>query len=285
MPNVPRSSGRVVNSTGADSNVRPVRYGIALANLGTYSDPRVAVRVAEAAEASGWDGVFLWDHLGFVWGPPTADPWVTLAAIATATSRVRIGTMVTPIARRRPHVLANQVATLDVLSGGRVTFGAGLGGSPSEFGKFGEPTDPKVRAAMLDEGLELLRCFWSGEEVTHRGEHYTVEGVKLAPTPVQERLPIWIGGNKPASRRRALRWEGWVPDSVYPPNAGASPEDVAEGLNGAPPDFDVAVIGESGRGDPRAYEEAGATWWLESIHDQRGSAADRMQLVDAGPPS
>ena len=85
------------------------------------------------------------------------------------------------MARRRPHVLAHQVATLDNLSGGRVTFGAGLGGVPSEFGKFGEPTDAKVRAAMLDEGLELLRGLWSGEEVTHRGEHYTVEGVTLAP--------------------------------------------------------------------------------------------------------
>jgi alkanesulfonate monooxygenase SsuD/methylene tetrahydromethanopterin reductase-like flavin-dependent oxidoreductase (luciferase family) len=285
MPNVPRSSGRVVNSTGADSNVRPVRFGIALANVGTYSDPRAAIRVAEAAETSGWDGVFLWDHLGFVWGPPAADPWVTLAGIATATSRVRIGTMVTPVARRRPHVLANQVATLDVLSGGRVVFGAGLGGTASEFGKFGEPTEARVRAAMLDEGLELLRRFWSGEEVTHRGEHYVVEGVKLAPTPVQERLPIWIGGNKPASRRRAARWNGWVPDSVYPPDAGASPQDVAAGLTGAPSDFDVAVIGETGPGDPRAYEEAGATWWLESIHDRRGSTAETMNLVEAGPPS
>jgi probable F420-dependent oxidoreductase len=292
MPNVPRSSGRVVNSTGADSNVRSVRYGIVLANIGTYSDPRLAVRVGEAAEASGWEGIFLWDHLAFVWGPPAADPWVTLAAIATATSRVRLGTMVTPVARRRPHVLAQQVATLDVLSGGRVVFGAGLGGTLSEFGKFGEPTDAKVRAAMLDEGLELLRRFWSGEEVTHRGEHYTVEGVKLAPGPVQERLPIWIGGNTPASRRRAARWDGWVPDSVYPPGAGASPADVAEGLTlfrglregCSPSDYDVAVIGEAGRGDPRAYEDAGATWWLESVHDQRGSLDEMLTLVKGGPP-
>jgi alkanesulfonate monooxygenase SsuD/methylene tetrahydromethanopterin reductase-like flavin-dependent oxidoreductase (luciferase family) len=269
-----------------------VRYGIALANIGTYSDPRAAVRVAKAAEAADWDGIFLWDHLGFVWGPPAADPWVTLAAIATATSRMRIGTMVTPVARRRPHVLAQQVATLDVLSGGRVTFGAGLGGTPSEFGKFGEPTDAKVRAAMLDEGLELLRRFWSGEEVTHHGRHYTVEGVTLAPTPVQERLPIWIGGNKLASRRRAARWDGWVPDSVYPPGAGASPQDVSRGLTlfrglregCSPSDFDVAVIGEAGRGDPHAYEEAGATWWLESVHDQRGSVEDMLALVKAGPP-
>src|ERR671934_2655540 len=123
-----------------------MRYGICLANIGSYADPRVGVRVAQTAEAAGWDGVFIWDHLALVWGPPAADPWTTLAAIAPATSRVRIGTAVTPVARRRPHVLAHQVATLDVLSSGRVIFGAGLGGSKSEFGKFGEPADDRVRA-------------------------------------------------------------------------------------------------------------------------------------------
>src|SRR5919204_1196012 len=126
-----------------------MRYGICLANIGSYADPRVGVRVAEAAEAAGWDGVFMWDHLAFVWGPPAADPWITLAAIAASTSRVRVGTAVTPVARRRPQVLAHQVATLDRLSGGRVIFGAGLGGIESEFGRFGGPTDPRVRAGLL----------------------------------------------------------------------------------------------------------------------------------------
>src|SRR5438094_7734160 len=159
-----------------------MRWGICLANIGSFSDPRVPLELAVAAEARGWDGVFIWDHLAFVWGAPSADPWTTLAAIATSTERVRLGTAVTPVARRRPQVLANQVATLDVLSGGRVVFGAGLGGSPSEFGKFGEPTDAKLRASMLDEGLDLLRRLWSGEQVTHRGKHYIVDGVKLSPT-------------------------------------------------------------------------------------------------------
>jgi probable F420-dependent oxidoreductase len=250
------------------------------------------VQIARAAEAAGWDAVFIWDHLGFVWGPPAADPWVTLAAIAAATEHVRLGTAVTPVARRRPQVLANQVATLDVLSGGRMIFGAGLGGSPSEFGKFGEPTDEKVRAAMLDEGLDILRRLWSGEEVTHQGEHYTVDGVTLNPTPVQERLPIWIGGNKPPSQRRAARWDGWIPDSAYPPGAGASPEDVSRGLTlfrglleGSAHNFDVAVLGERGSADPRAYEDAGATWWLENVHDQRGSREEMLKLVGAGPTS
>jgi alkanesulfonate monooxygenase SsuD/methylene tetrahydromethanopterin reductase-like flavin-dependent oxidoreductase (luciferase family) len=263
-----------------------MRHGICLANIGTYADPRVSIRLALAAEASGWDGVFIWDHLAFVWGPPAADPWTVLAAVASATERVRLGTAVTPVARRRPHVLAHQVATLDNLSGGRVTFAAGLGGSPAEFGKFGEPTDAKVRAAMLDEGLDLLQRFWAGQEVTHRGEHYTVEGVTLAPSPVQERVPIWIGGNRPASLRRAARFDGWLADSADPTGMTLSPDDVARSIEtiGRTEGYDVAVLGERQRGDPRAYAQAGATWWLENLHEARGSFEEMLALVSAGPP-
>jgi probable F420-dependent oxidoreductase len=263
-----------------------VQFGICLANIGNYSDPRVGVRVAEAAEAAGWAGVFSWDHLAFVWGAPAADPWITLAAVAKATSRVRIGTAVTPVARRRPHVLAHELATLDRLSGGRVIFGAGLGGSPKEFGNFGEPTDAKVRAAMFDEGLEVMRQLWSGEPVTHHGAHYTVEGVTFAPKPVQEHIPVWIGGNRPASLRRAARWDGWLADSADPTGMTLSPDDVARNIEliGRDDGFVVAVLGQSDRGDPAAYERAGANWWLENVHDSRGTLDDVLALVSAGPP-
>ena len=270
--------------------VAGMRYGICLANIGTYADPRAALRVAEHAEAGDWDGIFVWDHLAFVWGAPAADPWTTLAAIAASTDRLLLGTAVTPIARRRPQVLATQVATLDILSGGRVILGAGLGGAPSEFGRFGEPTDDVVRAAMLDEGLDLIRRFWSGEEVTHRGAHYTVDAVTFAPTPLQDHLPIWIGGNRETSQRRAARWDGWIPDTGYPPGSGATPDDVAVGIdrirrarNGDEP-FDVAVLGELSKSNPASYELAGATWWLENLHDERGTPDEVLELVAAGPP-
>jgi alkanesulfonate monooxygenase SsuD/methylene tetrahydromethanopterin reductase-like flavin-dependent oxidoreductase (luciferase family) len=242
--------------------------------------------MARAAEEAGWESVFVWDHLAFVWGPPAADPWVVLAAIATATERVRLGPAVTPVARRRPQVLAQTVATLDVLSGGRVIFGAGLGGSDAEFGRFGEPTNAKVRAAMLDEGLEVLHRFWSGEEVDHRGEHYTVAGVTLAPKPLQERLPIWIGGNKKPSLRRAGRWDGWIADAAPPTGLTLTPADVARSIEliGRGNGYDVAVLGQAGLGEPAAYAEVGATWWLENIHDRRGSPDDMLKLVAAGPP-
>jgi alkanesulfonate monooxygenase SsuD/methylene tetrahydromethanopterin reductase-like flavin-dependent oxidoreductase (luciferase family) len=270
--------------------VASMRHAICLANIGTYADPRAAVRVAEHAEAAGWDGIFVWDHLAFVWGAPAADPWTTLAAVAASTDRLLLGTAVTPVARRRPQVLANQVATLDVLSRGRVIFGAGLGGAPSEFGKFGEPTDEKARAAMLDEGLDVMRRLWSGEEVTHHGPHYTVDAVKLAPTPLQEHLPVWIGGNREPSQRRAARWDGWIPDTGYPRGRGATPDDVAAGIDrirsagDADTPFDVAVLGERSKSNPTAYELAGATWWLENLHDERGTPEEVLDLVAAGPP-
>src|SRR3712207_8459219 len=149
-----------------------MRYGIVTANLGEYADPRVAVRLAQAAEEAGWEAFFVWDHLGFVWGSPSSDPWVVLPAVAASTTHLALGTAITPLARRRPHIVANALASLDLLSGGRVIFGAGLGGVAEEFTAFGEPGDAKVRARMLDEGLTVVDGLWSGEPLTYHGKHY-----------------------------------------------------------------------------------------------------------------
>src|SRR5439155_17999147 len=149
----------------------PVRYGVCVSNFGTYGDPRRVLAVAEQAEAAGWEALLIWDHLSFVWGPPAADPWVTLAAVAARTEKLVLGTNLTPVPRRRPHVLAHQVATLDVLSGGRAVFAAGIGGVEREFTAFGEPDDARLRAEMLDEGLDVLRALWAGTEVNHYGRH------------------------------------------------------------------------------------------------------------------
>ena len=274
-----------------------MRYGIVTPNLGEFADPRVAVRLARAAEAAGWEAFFIWDHLGFVRGVPSGDPWITLSAVAALTTRLKLGLAVTPLARRRPQVVANAVASLDLLSGGRAIFGAGLGGAPEEFTAFGEPGDPKERAAMLDEGLQVLDGLWSGETVTHRGRHYAVQGVSLSPRPLQRpRLPIWIGGEGAPALRRAARWDGWLAPATSHdgnPTMAKSPERIAEMAAkirwhrtlDAP--FEVAIDGYSEAGDPRlprAYGEAGATWWLESIQDARGPLDEMMARVKAGPP-
>ncbi len=261
-----------------------MRYGLLVANIGSYADPRHVVRVAQAAEAAGWDALLLWDHLGFVWGPPAADPWVTLAAVAASTSRIRIGTGVTPVPRRRPHVLAHSVATLDALSGGRTIFGAGLGGVPSEFSAFGEDTELQTRWERLEEGLGLLERLWSGERVTHRGPHYTIDDVRLAPLPARP-PSIWVGGNSGRARRLAARFDGWFADTSSPDAMTVSPEELA-GLipTAAPTEFDVVVHGYSDRVELPAYADAGATWWLEDLHDMRASADELLALVESGPP-
>jgi len=138
---------------------------------------------------------------------------------------------------------------------------------------------------MLDEGLDVMKQLWSGEPVTHHGKHYTVEGVTFAPTPVQAHVPVWIGGNRPPSLRRAARWDGWLADSAAPTGEMLSPDDVARSIEaiGRDDGFDVAILGESHRADPAPYEKAGATWWLENLHDSRGSVDDVLALVASGP--
>ena len=269
-----------------------MRYGLYVSTVGTFADPGVTVEIARVAEASGWEALIVWDHWGFVWNQPAADPWTVLAAVAASTSSIRIGTGVTPVPRRRPQMLAHQVATLDVLSGGRVIFGAGIGGVAREFSAFGEPDDARLRAEQLDEGLGVLRRLWSGETVAHRGTHYTIDGVQLAPTPIQTTVPIWIGGNSPPALRRAARWDGWLPDTADDKQMTLSPQEVAAGIEvirdyrrrDGP--FDVAVFGYSNPGDSTlrdAYAAAGATWWLEYLRDPRGTIDEMLARVAAGP--
>jgi alkanesulfonate monooxygenase SsuD/methylene tetrahydromethanopterin reductase-like flavin-dependent oxidoreductase (luciferase family) len=249
-----------------------MRYGIVTANLGSYADPRLAVRLARVAEAAGWEAFFVWDHLGFVRGAPSGDPWVILSAVAATTTDLMLGLAVTPLARRRPQVVANALASLDLLSAGRAIFGVGLGGAPEEFTAFGDPGDAKQRAAMLDEGLTILDRLWSGETVTHRGPHYAVEGVSLSPQPLQRpRIPIWIGGDSALALRRAARWDGWFVTATSHGGSltmAKSPERIAGMVaeirryrtTEAP--FEVAVDGYSESGDPRlpyTYAQAGAT--------------------------
>ncbi len=266
-----------------------MRYGIVMSNLDDYADPRVVVSLARAAEEAGWKGFF-------VWGTPSSDPWVVLSAAAVSTTRLKLGTAITPLARRRPHIVANALVSLDLLSGGRVVFGVGLGGVAEEFTAFGEPGDAKERARMLDEGLTVLDGFWSGEPLTHHGQHYDVENVSLAPLPLQRpRIPIWIGGQGAPALRRAARWDGWLAPATRPdgtPIMDKDPRRIAEMVaeiqhhRRADTPFEVAVDGYSEPGDaalPRAYEAAGATWWLESIHGMRGPLEEMMARVVAGP--
>jgi hypothetical protein len=177
---------------------------VGLPNVREYADPRLLVELAREAEAAGWDGAFVWDHIAREEDPsvPATDPWIAVAAIAARTQRIRLGIMVTPLARRRPWKVAREAVAVDVLCGGRFTLGVGLGGgAQAEFATFGESPDPKVRAELLDEGLAILDGLWSGEPFAFEGTHHTVSGAHFTPRSVQQpRLPIWVAGRWPNRR-------------------------------------------------------------------------------------
>ena len=263
-----------------------MRYGLQLRTLDVFADPRETARVAREADEAGWEALLVWDHLAWASsGAPSADPWVTLGACAAATSRILLGTAVTPLPRRRPHVVAQQLATLSLASGGRVVFGAGLGGPRAEYERFGEDADEHRRAAMLDEGLGLLAELLTGEPVNHHGEHYVVDGVALAPRPLRP-IPFWIGARSQRALRRAARWHGWLADGSDETHNRYSPEQTAELVStlrreGARAEFDVCFIGYSAQADLAAYAAAGVTWWIENL---RGDVAGVLERVRPGPP-
>jgi alkanesulfonate monooxygenase SsuD/methylene tetrahydromethanopterin reductase-like flavin-dependent oxidoreductase (luciferase family) len=271
----------------------PMRSGLFLPLFDELADPAVVARLSVEAEEAGWHGVFVWDHVR--WREPVeavADPWITLAAIAASTGRVRLGPMVTPLARRRPVKVARETATLDRLSGGRLTLGVGLGSDQfgGEFSVTGEELDERRRAQMLDESLDILTDAWSGEPVQHWGEHYTVDGMRFLPRPVQRPgVPVWVAGfyGKPRPLRRAARYQGFMPVNLDGPHqfaqivADLSALRQAAGTAAQP--YDVVAVLPPGS-DPAPYAMAGATWWLVEF-PAHGSTADLVRAVIRDGPS
>jgi alkanesulfonate monooxygenase SsuD/methylene tetrahydromethanopterin reductase-like flavin-dependent oxidoreductase (luciferase family) len=269
-----------------------MRSGIYFPLFDELADPSLAARLAAEAEEAGWDGVFVWDHVR--WRDPVeslADPQITLAAIAHATERIRLGPMVTPLARRRPVKVARETATLDLLSGGRLNLGVGLGDDVfgSEYSKTGEELDPKRRGQMLDEALEILVAAWSGEPVDHRGEHFTVDGMRFLPRPVQRPgVPVWVAGfyGKPRPLRRAARYEGFFPVNLEHPDQlaemAAELEPLREGVEDASDSFDLVTALPVGT-DPAPYAAAGATWWLVEFDAESVSADQVRGVIREGP--
>jgi alkanesulfonate monooxygenase SsuD/methylene tetrahydromethanopterin reductase-like flavin-dependent oxidoreductase (luciferase family) len=271
-----------------------VRFGLTVPNLGEYADASLLADLAAEAEAAGWDAFFLWDHILYRRDPvfPAVDPWVAMTAVALRTSRVLLGPMVTPLARRRPSDVARQTTTLDHLSSGRLVFGAGLGSPPdAEFEAFGEDADARRRGDRLDEALDILCGLWSGERFSFDGEYHRVVDATFEPVPVQRpRPPVWIAGLLPNRRpfRRAARFEG-VFDVVAGRNGPAGVAEVAEviaaergGLDG----FDIVIEGRSpGPYRPSELAGAGATWWLEDISWKRAPLPELRARIADGPPA
>ncbi len=285
-----------------------MQYAIYLPNYGCFGDVRVLADLAREAENAGWDGFFLWDHIAGESPLPTVDPWVALAAIAMNTERMRIGTTVTPLPRRRPWKLARETASIDQLSGGRLILGVGIGLGAREWDDLGEETDQRVRGQMLDEGLDVVTGLWSGEPFSYTGEYYQINAAQFLPAPVQQpRIPVWVGGFWPnkAPMQRAARWDG-----VFPLLGDVAPQDelptfrecvayvkAQRAALGLTDPFDVIAMGPTAPGCmPVEYvpdfAAAGATWWLELIapwpYGYRGEGEWPFEAMRArvlqGPP-
>jgi alkanesulfonate monooxygenase SsuD/methylene tetrahydromethanopterin reductase-like flavin-dependent oxidoreductase (luciferase family) len=271
-----------------------VRFGFVLPS----GDARTAAGMAQAAEEAGWDGFFVWDP---VWG---IDPWVALAAAAMQTRRIRLGTMITPLSRQRPWTLAGQTATLDNLSGGRVILAVGLGAVDTGFAEFGEVTERKTRAELLDEGLAIIDGLWRGQPFSFEGKHYHIRPSSFMPPPppVQRpRIPIWVVGawRRPRSMGRALRWDGVLParmdpDGRFEPVTAQDVADIQAYASARRPadagPFDIVVDGQTPGGDPpraaaqvRPLAKAGATWWIETLWEAEGSEPV-LERIRQGPP-
>jgi alkanesulfonate monooxygenase SsuD/methylene tetrahydromethanopterin reductase-like flavin-dependent oxidoreductase (luciferase family) len=286
-----------------------MRYSVNVPNFGEFAAPGVLADVARRAEEAGWDALLVWDHVVEQKDlrREIADPWILLTAAALATRRIRLGTAITPVARRRPAKLAREVATLDRLTGGRMVLGAGLGAPvEDEYASFGDTTDTKVLAERLDEGLHALDLLWSGEPVTYRGNQITIDDVVFLPTPVQRpRVPIWVGGCWPnkAPMRRAARWDGAIPtmagiEAARPPEVSEVRELVGflrgcraeHGLADKP--FDIVIGGMSPAGPAAGHDlvgplaDLGITWWDERMpwDDDLERTEPILRRIEQGPP-
>lgn len=204
-----------------------MKFGVHLPHIGPFSDGASMIRFARAAEDQGYDSAWGSDHVVFPtsfeskypysetgdFPLPGQVPWVeevtSLAFVAGATSRIRLGTSILVLPYRNPVMNAKTLAAVDVLSGGRLICGVGAGWMKEEAEAMGMPFDNRGR--RTDEHIEVLKAIWTMDEATYSGKHYSFPPVRSEPRPVQKpHPPIWVGGHEPGALRRAARYgDGW----------------------------------------------------------------------------
>ncbi len=295
------------------------RFAVAVPNLGPFANPAAIVSLALLAEEAGWDGFFLWDHLLWTWPEPTdvIEPWPVLGAIAQTTTRLMIGTMVTPVARRRPWQLAREVITLDHLSRGRMMLGVGLGSPDEDFTPFWPhpssaraPTPRELEAAehrerwrRFHDGLQLLDQLLRGATADRDDALLTARDVTLRPRAYRNRtIPILVGGRATTMRGLHLAAEhaGGVPiafdqESPGQPSLQQVRTYATTIRQAAAPRTPVVAIWAHTDGRPRAasdikpYIDAGVDWWIETVpggeetDDPRNTIDFLRKRITVGP--
>ncbi len=276
-----------------------------------YADAREFAQIAALGEQHGWDGIFTWEAVFGV------HAWVTLAAAAMTTERIRLGTLLTRAARWKPWDLASAAGTVDRLSGGRVIVSAGLGALHQGWTAFEADEGRKVRAAKLDECLAIYAGLLRGQPFGYEGTYYSAQPTDfLLPDPPVQRPhpPVWMvgaelrgRGDRQPSLDRAARWNGLLPQIIENGEGRhpQAPEELAGllaqvrarrealGLGNAP--YDAIVEADStgefitlNPADPAAWQAAGATWWIESwwsIPRGPDGLTEIRRRVRAGPPA
>lgn len=287
-----------------------MKYAIYLPTFTPFGSPQIIASLARDAEQAGWDGMFVWDDVAGT-QKDLADPWISLSAAAAITQRLRLGALITPLARRRPWKFARETASLDQLSAGRLVVGVGVGSGQEQFGDFGDESNQHVRGEMLDEALQVITGLWSGESFGFEGKYYHLKPATFRPKPVQQpRIPIWVAGVWPNKKplERMARWDGMFPLFLSITDPAEQQARLSETVkivrakrlelmaDAEAQPFDVLSVGQTPAGNPAMAEEhiagyarAGATWWLESLEpNERGGEQEwpfsrLRERVLAGP--
>lgn len=287
-----------------------MKYAIYLPTFTPFGSPQIIASLARDAEQAGWDGMFVWDDVAGT-QKDLADPWISLSAAAAITQRLRLGALITPLARRRPWKFARETASLDQLSAGRLVVGVGVGSGQEQFGDFGDESNQHVRGEMLDEALQVITGLWSGESFGFEGKYYHLKPATFRPKPVQQpRIPIWVAGVWPNKKplERMARWDGMFPLFLSITDPAEQQARLSETVkivrakrlelmaDAEAQPFEVLSVGQTPAGNPAMAEEhiagyarAGATWWLESLEpNERGGEQEwpfsrLRERVLAGP--
>ncbi|MCE7749406.1 MAG: LLM class flavin-dependent oxidoreductase [Candidatus Heimdallarchaeota archaeon] len=280
---------------------KKIKYGIVTPNIGEfYGSIDNLVNISQKIEKAGWNGHFIWDWILGSKDPihQIVDPWIALTAMASRTKKIKLGTTVTPIPRRRPWKLARETVSLDRFSKGRLILGVGLGFPPEEeFAAFGEESDIKIRAKKMDEGLDVLLGLWSGKKFSYNGEHYKIDNVTFLPKALQTpRIPVWGSGTWPYKKPfiRSAKLDGVVPmdnEDFFP-----TPKTLLEIISlikehrSNMKDFDIVASVRTMGIDSQKREEllseyidVGATWLVESI-DESTDKTECFDYIEQGPP-